>query len=612
LGALHFQQTLGVTAVFRALCHRIYPSKIVLHFVLWCLTACFAAASTAAPLATIATATQGNIEKTKAAADNFRGNGWWWGGPSLSGTGFFVEAQGDLAFVTFFMYDIGGRATWYAASGTFRELGNGSYAFTGDLLGFRDGQPASSNTPATPSNQFVGPLSITFSSATSATVQLPSRTFAAQRFDFGGLNSARTGNQPETGWYWNASQSGRGYAIEVQGGTVFFAMFHYNTDGSPTWNLFTGPVGANGALSGDFLAYTGGQSLDGAYRSPNAPTGTPGFAASFSSPCEGALTFPGNPVQTFITRFAFGVSENAACKSSAGGGGGTATAFDYKTTPTSTGASATIAALNQQGAIGFAFVSSFVHTTNFGSGQPPNYQFYDLFAKGPANATYQYKAIVPGSTAQAWASQLNAEGAAGYLFKAPTFLTPTPSPSDTYYNLLVKSSARNTTYSYRVIEIASPSELSLANLNAEGNTGYAFRGNFGIGATYYRLHVKDNGSNATYSYAVTPAIDTVDGLLSEMNAQGAQFYMYKSAYFTGSTTISLYEKASTTTAPIEFLRAASGPTISETDLLARVSPIGDQGFLYWGDLALMGATQYASFFYKGPPATHPLYGPVFP
>ncbi len=597
--------------MFRALFQRLYQSRIVLKFVLFGLTACFAATSTVAQHAVAATPAQPTADKAKAAADSFRGNGWWWGGPSLSGTGFFVEAQGDLAFVTFFMYDIGGRAVWYAASGTLRELSGGGHAFTGDLLSFRDGQPASSNTPARPTSQVVGPLSITFSNSATATVQLPSRTFAAQRFDFGGINNARTGNQPETGWYWNASQSGRGYAVEVQGGAVFFAMFHYNTDGTPTWNLFSGPVSASGSFSGDFFAFTGGQTLEGAYRSPNPPTSTPGFAASFSSPCEGALTFPSNPVQTFITRFAFGVTENAVCKSKVGGGVA-GSAFSYKTAPTQTGAGATIAALNQQGAIGFAFVSSLVHTSNFGSGQPPNFQFYDLFAKGAANTTYQYKAIVPASTAQGWASQLNEEGAAGYLLKAPSFLTPTPAPTDTYYNLLVKSSARNTTYSYRVVQIGGPSELKLADLNTEGSAGYAYRGNFGIGMTYFRLHVKDNGSNATYSYAVTPAIDTVNGLLDEMNAQGAQFYMYKSAYFTGATTVSLYEKSSTTNAPIQFQRAASGPTVSETELLARISPVGEQGYLYWGDLALMTATQFASFFYKGPPASHPLYGPVFP
>jgi hypothetical protein len=88
--------------------------------------------------------------------------------------------------------------------------------------------------------------------------------------------------------------------------------------------------------------------------------------------------------------------------------------------------------------------------------------------------------------------------------------------------------------------------------------------------------------------------------------------MYKGAFFTGASTVSVYEKVSTTTSPIVFVRTASGPTVSAAELLAKADPLGQQGYLIWGDLALANATQYASFFYKGPPSTHPLYGPIFP
>jgi hypothetical protein len=550
-------------------------------------------------------------KSTKAAADTFRGNGWWWGGPSLSGTGFFVEAQGDRGFVTFFMYDDTGKATWYAASGVFSAQSGTSFTFSGDLLNFRGGQPASSNTPSAPTSQSVGTLSINFSSATTATVQLPARSFTAQRFDFGGLNGSISGNQPETGWYWNASQAGRGYAIEVQNGTMFLTMFHYNTDGSPTWNFYTGPIGTNGSFAGDFAGITGGQTLGGAYRSPNPATLTPGFSGSFTSPCLGTLRFPSNPVQTSITRFAFGVADAAACRST-GGGGGNPNGISYKTTGTSVGVNAAIQAMNQQGATGFAFVSSFVYQTNAGSGQLPNFEYYDLFAKGQANTTYSYKAVVQAGNAAGLASQLNAEGAAGFLFKGSNYFATSPAPTDPIYLLLVKSSARNTTYSYRVTAISGPSELNVGDLNTEGSAGYGYRGNYFIGGLYYRIHAKDNGTGATYNYLTTPAIDSADGLLNEMNAQGAQNYMYKGAFFTGASTVSVFEKVSTTTSPIVFARTASGPTVSAAELLAKADPLGQQGYLIYGDLVLANATQYASYFYKGPPSTHPLYGPIFP
>jgi hypothetical protein len=550
-------------------------------------------------------------KSTKAAADNFRGNGWWWGGPSLSGTGFFVEAQGDRGFVTFFMYDDTGKATWYAASGVFSAQSGTSFTFSGDLLNFRGGQPASSNTPSAPTSQSVGTLSINFSSATTATAQLPNRSFTAQRFDFGGLNGSISGNQPETGWYWNASQAGRGYAVEVQNGTLFLTMFHYNTDGSPTWNFYTGPIGTNGSFAGDFAGITGGQTLGGAYRSPNPATLTPGFSGTFTSPCLGTLKFPGNPVQTSITRFAFGVSDAAACRSGSGGGGNT-NGISYKTTGTAVGVNAAIQAMNQQGTTGFAYVSPLAYQTNTGSGQLPNFEHFDLFAKGQANTTYSYKAVVQAGNAAGLASQLNTEGAAGFLFKGPTYFATSPAPTDPVYLLLVKTSARNTTYSYRVTAISGPSELNVGDLNAEGNAGYSYRSNYFIGGLYYRIHVKDNGSGATYNYLTTPTIDSPDELLNQMNAQGAQNYMYKGGFFTGASTVSVYEKVSTTTSPIVFVKTASGPTVSAAELLAKADPLGQQGYLFWGNLAFANPTQYALYFYKGPTSAHPLYGPIFP
>jgi hypothetical protein len=549
-------------------------------------------------------------KSSKAAADNFRGNGWWWGGPSLSGTGFFMEAQGDVAFVTFFMYDDAGKAIWYTASGSLTPLTGGSYAFSGDLSSFRGGQAAGSNTPSTPVSQAAGRLSITFSSATTATVQLPARSFAAQRLDFAGLNVSATGNQPELGWYWNAAQSGRGYAIEVQNGTMFLAMFHYNPDGSPTWNLFSGPAAASGTFGGDFLAITGGQSISSAYRAPNPAIATPGFNGVFTGPCQGRLTFPGNPVPTSVTRLAYGVTDAAVCRSTSSGAYKAVGApVDAIGRPIS--ADASILSWNQQGANGFAFVSGLSYITNIGTGQPPNYEFYDLFAKGQGNATYSYKAVTQAADAAGLASQLNAEGAAGFLYKLSfKFDRSNPPAVDPTYLMLVKSSVRNTTYSYRVIPVAEPGELKPRDLDAEGSAGYSYRGNYAIGGSYYRIHVKDNSSSATYNYLTTPAIDTHDALLNEMNAQGAQKYMYKGGFFTGASTVSLYEKVSTTTAPIVFVKTASSPNVSPTDLFAKAEPLAQQGYLIWGNLFL--AAQYASYFYKGPPSSHPLYGPVFP
>jgi hypothetical protein len=40
---------------------------------------------------------------------------------------------------------------------------------------------------------------------------------------------------PEDGWWWNASESGSGYAIERQGNSIFMAAFLYESAGAATW-----------------------------------------------------------------------------------------------------------------------------------------------------------------------------------------------------------------------------------------------------------------------------------------------------------------------------------------------------------------------------------------
>src|SRR5206468_1469563 len=53
---------------------------------------------------------------------------------------------------------------------------------------------------------------------------------------------------PQTGWWWNPAQPGRGFSIEVQGTHIFFAAFHYDVSGRSTWNVASGPTSLDGSL----------------------------------------------------------------------------------------------------------------------------------------------------------------------------------------------------------------------------------------------------------------------------------------------------------------------------------------------------------------------------
>jgi hypothetical protein len=588
--------------------------KLILTFI----RACFAAAALTISLAfavalpSIAAASTSALTSTtsKAAADTFRGNGWWWAGASQSGTGFFFEAQRDSAFVAFFVYDDAGNPTWYSATGTLIAGSGAGFAFSGTLDTCRGGQAAGSNTPAKPTCLPAGNVSINFTGATAASVNLPARSFAAERFNFNGIGSTVTGNQPETGWYWNAAQDGRGYAVEVQNGVIFLAMFHYAPDGRATWDTFSGNVGVSGQFSGSFNSRTGGQTLAGAYRAPSSPTLTPGFAGQFSTACVGSLTFPGNATPSSVNRFGFVLTDTQACATAQGGGSNAGNIF--KTEATRVGRDAALRTLNQQGAAGFAFVTGLAVQTNPGASEAV-LAFADLYAKGDAGVTYQYVADLVVDDATAFLNRVNSRGAEGYILKSQYAFNPTNILTTDSYYLFVKSTRRATTYSYRLLPQASTSSPSLAEINQQGSAGYVFRVTLIFGTQVVSLYVRDNTSGATYTYETTPMPNSSEAALSEFNAQGARFFIYKGGLVADTGLLNLYERASTNTVVPQYAMTPTNAFEPIADRVNKANDFAGRGLFYWGELAFNGSADIVSLFYKGPPAVlNPFYGVVFP
>ena len=256
---------------------------------------------------------------------SFAANGWYWN-PSEGGTGFMFEAQGHRGFVAFFMYEeTTGKPIWYAAYGAFAAgAAAGQFSFTGDLRVYRGGQAVSAGLYTSPTWTSVGPVSIAFT-GNQAQVQLPGgRRIAGERYVIDGSNYnfaspvAPNQSQPEVGWYWNPAEGGRGYGIEVQNNKIFMAMFHYNLDGSPTWNVAQGDLPTGSAVQA-FEMYVGGQSLTSAYRGPTKTNLSP-FTFSFRNACAGQMQYAGAPaitVQRFRideTDIALGAECNAVTK----------------------------------------------------------------------------------------------------------------------------------------------------------------------------------------------------------------------------------------------------------------------------------------------------------
>lgn len=251
-------------------------------------------------------------QEVKALPAGFVGNGVWWN-PAQPGTGFMFEAQAPNGVATFFVFDESGRPVWYTASGPFSPAGTGKYVFSGVLQRYSDGQPLSSSTYRKPLSAPQGAIQIAFD-GTNAQVQLPGRTFGATKFFAPGQGAPARPTQPETGIYWNPSEDGRGYVIEVSGDTAIVGVFHYAADGFPTWNLVVGSL-ASGSLKAPLTGYTGGQTLSGSFKPPSPVPATQELGIAFNDPCSGELTLPGRGVIA-VRRFAFGPYQGVECRAS--------------------------------------------------------------------------------------------------------------------------------------------------------------------------------------------------------------------------------------------------------------------------------------------------------
>ncbi len=124
-------------------------------------------------------------------------------------------------------------------------------------------------------------------------------------FFFSFLFQSAMAADPETGWWWNASESGRGFSIEQQGDLIFFAAYLYDTDGSSAWYSSLLRKNTQGQFTGTMEEIADGQTLFGAYQPPiivNANIGD--ITLDFDTSTTGTMTWPSGVVS--IQRFRFG------------------------------------------------------------------------------------------------------------------------------------------------------------------------------------------------------------------------------------------------------------------------------------------------------------------
>lgn len=228
--------------------------------------------------------------------------GWWWN-PAESGRGFVIETRNNKYFLASYLYADDGRATWVVASG---PLTRANY-LQGRLLAYASGQTLTGTYRSPLQTGSPGMVTLSFSDASHATLTWPGGNVPLQRFEItpGGLTAPPAAFQPEAGWWWNASESGRGFALEIQNGVLFMGGYMYDWNGNPVWYVSSGQLTRTDLYQGTWLQYANGQTLTGAYRPPaEMSSGPGGVAIQFTDAQTATLALPDGR-QIALTRFQF-------------------------------------------------------------------------------------------------------------------------------------------------------------------------------------------------------------------------------------------------------------------------------------------------------------------
>jgi len=231
--------------------------------------------------------------------------GWWWN-TTEGGRGYSIEVAGNHIFYASYLYDVTGRATWLVASGNTSLDGS---LFTGNLEGYAQGQSLSGayRAPNAPTNP--GALTLAFNDARHGTMTWPGGSVAIERFNIvpNGLSLEKGTNQPESGWWFNPSESGRGFFIEWQGGELFMAGYMYDDSGNPIWYLSTNTTPSTNlqAFSANWWQYANGPTLTGPFKpATQVNNNVAPVTITFQGSENAIMTLPGGRT-TAIRRFRF-------------------------------------------------------------------------------------------------------------------------------------------------------------------------------------------------------------------------------------------------------------------------------------------------------------------
>lgn len=135
----------------------------------------------------------------------------------------------------------------------------------------------------------MGQIAVHFTDDTHATVTWPGGVVQIEREIFSAAEAPTF--QPLSGWWWNPTEGGSGYSVEVQGTHLFVVGFMFDDTGRPVWYFSAGPMTDEQTYHGAVLQFANGQTMGGPYRPPGEPATIASLDIAFTAQNEATFTF---------------------------------------------------------------------------------------------------------------------------------------------------------------------------------------------------------------------------------------------------------------------------------------------------------------------------------
>ncbi|RQR26302.1 MULTISPECIES: hypothetical protein [unclassified Burkholderia] len=266
-----------------------------------------------------------------------------------------------------------------------------------------------------------------------------------------------------------------------------------------------------------------------------------------------------------------------------GGSGGSTLTWRYDAQTPAADGPGFLTLLNSEGAKGYRYLGDYYYDAASGGTR-------SIFVNDGTAQTYTYQLQSPPADWAGFLGQANGQGANGYRYEGPYG----------YGYLYRKDGGSSATYTYTTTGLPADPNAFLTQANAQGQSGYWFFSAMVVGSVQANVYMKNNASNATYTYdALTPAA-SINDFIAQSNSEGAKGYRAKGGQVFGSTMSWIYVKDQMQSSTFTYQSAATQST--GANFVQQANDYGAQGNAYLGELAFSApppaAMQQAPFYFK--------------